>query len=142
MSTHPTKDPSALAQVVDQLTTMQAELTEIKQLLVSVTELEWLLKKYLPEVRNTDTLFQELNLVKNKSPMTYNTPIQELENQSEYLLECQNCGFIWTSKKLPKRCNGPRRCKNWTRTRSRSHLEDRHGSALRPTSQDVADASA
>lgn len=142
MDTQPPKDPSALAQVIDKLATMQTELTEIKHLLVSVTELEWLLKKYLPEVRNTDTLVQDLHLVKDKRPMTYNTPIQELENQPEYLLECQNCGFIWTSKKLPKRCNGPRRCKNWTRTRRGSHFEDQQGSALHPKSNHAADTSA
>ena len=142
MDTQSPKDPSALTQVIAQLTTMQTELTEIKQLLISVTELEWLLRKYLPEVRNTDKLIQKLNLVKDKRPMTYNTPIQELENQSEYLLECQNCGFIWTSKKLPKRCNGPRRCKNWTSTRDRSEFQAQHASNPHPTSPDVAHTSA
>ena len=142
MHTQSPKDPSALTQVIAQLTTMQTELTEIKQLLVSVTELEWLLKKYLPEVRNADTVVQELNPVKDKRPMTYNTPIQELENQSEYLLECQNCGFIWTSKKLPKRCNGPKRCKNWTRSRNRPIFEGHHASTPHPASQDVVHTSA
>ena len=142
MDTQSPKDPSALTQVIAQLTTVQTELTEIKQLLVSVTELEWLLKKYLPEVRNTDTLVQDMNLVKDKRVMTYNTPVQELQNQSEYLLECQNCGFIWTSKKLPKRCNGPRRCKNWTRKRNRTDFEGRHASTSHATSQDVVHTSA
>ena len=115
MDTQPPGDPSALMQVIEQLTTMQAELTEIKQLLVSVTELEWLLKKYLPEVQNVDNIIQRLYPVKKKGEMTYNTPIQQLKNQREYLLECQTCGFIWTSRKIPKRCSGPKRCKNWTR---------------------------
>ena len=142
MDTQSPKDPSALTQVIAQLTTMQTELTEIKQLLISVTELDWLLKKYLPEVQNTDTLVQKMNLVKDKHPMTYHTPIQELANQSEYLLACQNCGFVWTSKKLPRRCNGPRRCKNWTRTRNRPTFEDTHGSTRIPKDQDVAPTSA
>ena len=115
MDTQPPEDPSTLVQVTEQLTTMQAELTEIKHLLVSVTELKWLLKKYLPEVQIVDNIIQSLYPVKEKGDMTYNTPIQQLKNQREYLLECQNCGFIWTSRKIPKRCSGPKRCKNWTR---------------------------
>ena len=123
MDTQPPGESPALTQVIQKLATMQAELTEIKQLLVSVTELEWVLKKYLPEVQNMDNIIQTLDPVKNKSVMTYNTPIQQLKNQREYLLECQTCGFIWTSRKVPKRCNGPKRCKNWTRIRSRRRVE-------------------
>ncbi len=116
MDTQPPADKPVLRQVINQLATMQAELTEIKQLLVSVTELEWLLRKYLPEVQNVDTIIQNLNPVKREGTLTYNKPIQQLKNQREYLLECQICGFIWTSRKIPKRCSGSKRCKNWIRT--------------------------
>ena len=115
METQPPADASVLRQVIEQLATMQAELTEIKELLVSVAELEWLLKKYLPEVQNMDSIIHKLYPVKRESTLTYNTPIQQLKNQREYLLECQTCGFIWTSRKIPKRCSGPKRCKNWIR---------------------------
>lgn len=116
METQPPADASVLRQVIEQLATMQAELTEIKELLVSVTELEWMLKKYLPEVQNVDNIIHNLYPVKRESTLTYNTPIQQLKSQREYLLECQTCGFIWTSRKIPKRCSGPKRCKNWFRT--------------------------
>ena len=116
METQPPSDAPFLRQVIEQLATMQAELTEIKELLVSVTELEWLLKKYLPEVQNMDNIIHKLYPVKRESTLTYNKPIQQLKNQREYLLECQTCGFVWTSRKIPKRCSGPKRCKNWIRT--------------------------
>ena len=122
MDTQPPENSSALRQVIQQLTTMQAEMTEIKQILVSVTELDWLLKKYLPEVQNVDTIIHNLYPVKNQGGMTYNKPIQQLKNQREYLLECQTCGFIWTSRKIPKRCSGPKRCKNWIRMSGTSEV--------------------
>ena len=123
METLPPVDPSSFRQVTEQLATMQTELTEIKRLLVAVTELEWVLKKYLPEVQNVDNIIHELYPVKRKGALTYNKAIQELVNQQEYLLECQSCGFVWTSRKIPKRCSGPKRCKNWIRASGRPREE-------------------
>ena len=74
-------------------------------------------------IQNTDVMIvQYLDLVKPKSdplarqqtiPLLIGQPITKLPHQEGYLLECQSCGVIWTSKRVPVRCNGISRCKTW-----------------------------
>jgi hypothetical protein len=76
-------------------------------------------------VPNVDVMVvQYLDLVSQQAasqrhsalPLLIGQPITKLPHQAGYLLECQACGVIWTSKRIPLRCNGASRCKTW-RTR-------------------------
>jgi len=83
-------------------------------------------------VPNVDVMVvQYLDLVSKKEqpqrhqtlPLLIGQPITKLPYQGGYLLECQACGVIWTSKRIPLRCNGTSRCKTW-RTRPVRHAAD------------------
>ncbi len=97
--------------------------------MLSVAEVEAVLAHFgladsrMTRVQNTDVMIvQYLDLVKQKGdniarqqeiPLLIGQPITKLPYQDGYLLECQSCGVIWTSKRVPIRCNGASRCKTW-----------------------------
>ena len=99
---------------------------------LSVAEVEAVLAHFglsentMTTVQNVDVMVvQYLDLVRTKEqsqrhqtlPLLIGQPITKLPYQGGYLLECQACGVIWTSKRVPLRCNGASRCKTWRTVR-------------------------
>jgi hypothetical protein len=99
---------------------------------LSVAEVEAVLAHFglsedrVTTVQNVDVMVvQYLDLVSKKDqpqrhptlPLLIGQPITKLPHQDGYLLECQTCGVIWTSKRIPLRCNGAGRCKTWRTVR-------------------------
>ncbi|MDH3598313.1 MAG: hypothetical protein OEU26_01595 [Candidatus Tectomicrobia bacterium] len=99
---------------------------------LSVAEVEAVLAHFglsedrMMTVQNIDVMVvQYLDLVRKKEhaqrrqtlPLLIGQPITKLPYQGGYLLECQACGVIWTSKRVPLRCNGASRCKTWRTVR-------------------------
>jgi hypothetical protein len=99
---------------------------------LSVAEVEAVLSHFglsetsLTTIQNMDVMVvQYLDLVRKKEPsqrhqtlpLLIGQPITKLPYQGGYVLECQACGVIWTSKRIPLRCNGASRCKTWRTVR-------------------------